>query len=217
MTDDKLNRIKAIQKHIVDALEKGEDVAKLRNELARVRAEIAADAEVEELRKVANERQALRDKAEAVKVEVQTQGEAIDAFLKARDAVLPKLQELQEPLRELAGMSNATWEANPGRCYLFNDAGVFSASVVNIPKELLPKDFSCPTLEMTIPSELSYGKARQAFQFFEYCVGILCSFKKGSMSVHARPTDASLLLDNEPETEVQGTATQSASGLSSEA
>jgi hypothetical protein len=217
MTDDRLNRIKAIQKHIVDALEKGEDVTKLRNELARVRAEIAADAEIEGLRKVASERQTLRDKAEAVKVKVQAQGEAIDAFLKARDAVLPKLQELQEPLKELADMGNATWEANPGRCYLFNDAGVFSASVINIPKELLPEGFSCPSLEMIQPSELSYGKARQAFQYFQYCIGILSSFKKGSMSVHARPTDDSLLLDTEPETEVQGTATQSASGLSSEA
>jgi len=200
MTDNRLGEIKAIQKRIVDALEKGEDVSKLRNELARVRAEIAAEAEVQELQKIAAERHKLRDKAEAVKVKVQTQGDAIDIFLKARDAMLPKLQELQEPLKELADMANPSWEANPGKCYLFNDVGVFSASVIDIPKELLPKDFSCPSLEMIQPGEQSFGKARQAFQYFQYCIGILSSFKKGSMSVHARPTDDGLLLDTETET-----------------
>lgn len=191
------DRITAIKKHIVAKLEAGEDVSELSRQLAQERAKIATEAEVQELQQIATERQKLKVKAEAVKVKAQTQGDAIDAFLKARDGLLPKLQELQEPLKELAQMANTSWEDHPGECYLFNDAGAFSASVIDLPRELLPKDFSCPSLEMMQPSELSYGKARQAFQYFQYCIGILSSFKKGSMSVRARPTDDSLLLDTE--------------------
>lgn len=176
-------------------METGRDPAPIQKELADLRAMIAAEEELAELQKIANERQALRDNAEAVKSKVQKQGEAIDAFLEARDAMLPRLQELQEPLEELAQLANPSWESNPGQCYLFNDAGYFSASVIDIPKELLPKDFSCPTLEMTLPGERSFGKAREALQYFQYCIGILSNFKKGSMNIHARPTDDSLLLD----------------------
>jgi len=200
MTDNRLAEIKAIQKRIVNALEAREDVSQLRNELARVRAEIAADAEIAELKKITVRRQSLKDKAAKVIATVADQDAAITTFLKARDALLTKLQELQEPLKELAQMGNTSWEANPGKCYLYNDVGAFSAAVIDIPKELLPADFSCHTLEMIQGSERSFGKARQAWQYFEYCIGILSSFKKGSMSVHARSTDDSLLLDNEPET-----------------
>jgi len=192
--------VRELQGRLVKALETNQDPAPILKEIAELRARQATKADLEQAKKVAGERQALRDKAEAVKVKVQTQGEAIDTFLKARDAILPKLQELQEPLRELAQMGNTSWEANPGKCYLFNDVGSFSVSVIDIPKELLPADFSCPSLEMIQPGERSFGKAREALQYFQYCIGILSSLKKGSMNVHARPTDDSLLLDNEPET-----------------
>ncbi|MEW6143360.1 MAG: hypothetical protein AB1597_09470 [Chloroflexota bacterium] len=200
MTDNRIGEIKAIQKRIVNALEAGEDVSKLRNELARVRAEIAAEAEVTELKKIAGQRQALRDKAEAVKARVQKQGEAIDGFLKARDNVVAQLQPMLEPLRELARMGKATWEGDGGECYLYNDPGHFQGAVWGIPKELLPADFKCPTLVMAEPGERSHGKATEALAYFQWCIGILSSFQKGSMTSHSKPSDDSLLLDNEPET-----------------
>lgn len=200
MTDDRLGEIKALRKRIVNAQEKGEDVGSLSRELARVRAEVAAEAEVQELAKVADKRHALRGKAEAVLAKVHEQGEAIDAFLKARDPLVEALSPLLEPMRELAQLSNPSWERNPGQCYLFNDVGSFAGALHDIPRELLPSDVACPTLEMTQPSERSFGKALQAAAHLEYCLGILVSFRKGAMTVNLRPTDRGLLLDGEPET-----------------
>jgi len=199
MTDG-LGEIKRLQKRIVSTLEKGEDVSSLSRELAKIRAEIATEAEVQELAKVADRRQALRGNAEAIQAKVQEQSEAIDAFLKARDAMTDALAPSLEPMRELAQMANPSWERNPGQCYLYGDAGSFTAAVKGVPRELLPADFACPTLEMTEPGERSPGMAAQAVAYFEYCVSILASFRKGTMATHLYPTDTGLLLDGESET-----------------
>jgi len=195
MTDDRLYRIKAIQKQIVDALEKGEDVTKLRNELARVRAEIAADAEVEELRRISTARQALRNKASEVQQRVSLQGEAIDTFLAERDELVAQLKPLLEPMAKVARMANPPWEKEPGGCYAFPDAANFTASVKGIPKELLPTDFACPILEMTASGERSLGKAREAATYLQFCIGILANFRKGNIAAHTRGADDSLLLN----------------------
>jgi len=192
--------IKQIQKQIVVKLEAGEDVSQLTRQLAEERAKIAAQAEVLELKKIADARQALRDKAEAVKIKVQKQGEAIDNFLGKRDDVVKQLQPMLEPLKELARMGRATWEGDGGECYLYNDAGQFLGAVRDIPKELLPADFKCPTLEMALPGERSFGKAKEALLYFQSCLGILSNFQKGYMTPDSKPGDDSLLLDNEPET-----------------
>ncbi|HUU63186.1 MAG TPA: hypothetical protein VMX96_04610 [Dehalococcoidia bacterium] len=192
--------IKAIQKQIVAKIEAGEDVSELTRQLARVRAEIAAQVEVQELRKIAEQRQALRDRAEAVKVKAKKQGEAIDRFLTSRDNILPQLLALIEPVKELAKMGMASWERDPGECYLYNDSGPFQGDMRGIPIQLLPQDFKCPTLEMTAPGERSFGKASEALRYFEACIGILANFRKGYMTAYSQPTDDSLLLDNEPET-----------------
>lgn len=194
---DKLSEIKRLQKAIVSALEKGQDVSELSRELARVRATIAAEAEVEELKKIASQRQALRDKAEAVKEKVKKQGEAIDALLTARDKLIGQLQPLIEPMGELSQLAHPSWERDPGSCYLFNDVMSFQASVTGIPRELLGAGFACPTLEMTEPGERSPGKATQALQYLRVCVGILASFRKGTMTAYSHPTDSGLLLDVE--------------------
>jgi hypothetical protein len=202
--ENRLGEIRVIQKKIVSALEQGEDVSSLSRELARVRAEIAAEAEVQELKKIADQRQALRDKAEVEMANTQSQGAAIDILLQKRDKLLDQLKPLLEPMRELALLANPSWEHNPGSCYLYPNAASFQGSVTGIPRELLPVDFACPTLEMTAPGERSLGQARQALQYFEFCIGILQSHKKGTMAAYLHPTNSGLLLDVESENEGGG-------------
>lgn len=195
---DSLTEIKALQKQIVKALELGEDPAPILQELADLRASIAMAAEREEFQKIADARQRLRDKAEAVKATTQKQGAAIDTVLQKRDILLAQLKPFMQPLQELAEMASPSWERFPGSCYLYSSPAAFQGSVISIPRELLGADFSCPTLEMTEPGEHSPGKMVQALQYLAYCLGILQSFRKGSMLAHPRPTDGSLLLDSEP-------------------
>jgi uncharacterized protein YerC len=197
---DKLAEVKRLQKEVVKALETGKDPAPLLKELADVRAAIAMEAEKAELQKIVVARKALKDKAETVKVRVQKQGEAIDAFLKARDNVVNQLQPMLEPLKELAKMGRATWEDDGGECYLYNDAAQFQGAVRGIPKELLPADFNCPALVMAEGSQRSHGKVTEALAYFQWCIGILSNFQKGYMTPHSQTADDSLLLDNETET-----------------
>ena len=99
--------IKVLQKEIVAKIEADKDVSELTMQLAQERAKIAAQTEVEELKKIANERKALRDEAEAIKAKVEAQGSGIDRFLELRDTLVSQLQPLLEPMSELAKMAAA--------------------------------------------------------------------------------------------------------------
>ena len=196
--------ITELQKKVVTALETGKDPAPILKELADVRASIAMEADREEAQKIADRRNALRKRAEGVIATVARQSTAIDEFLAYRDKTLPQLEALIEPVQELARMGRASWEdkqGKPGECYIYPDPSPFQGAIRGIPKELLPDDFKCPTLEMTIPSERSFGKAKEALYYFEACIGILSNFRKGFMTPSTAATDDSLLLDNEPENE----------------
>jgi len=192
--------IKAIQKQIIVKLEAGEDVSELTRRLAQERAKIAAQAEVEELQKIADERQALRDKAEAVKAKVQKQGEAIDQFLELRDTLVSQLQPLLEPMEKLATMASASWERDPGECYIFNDLGQFSGAVKQVPAGYLPPGFGCPFLEMEGGQVDACGKATEAQSYFMAAHGILASFQKGIRALPLSPAEGLMAIENEPET-----------------
>jgi len=194
MTAD-LAEVKRLQKAIVQCLERGEDSTALLQELSEVRAEIARGIEREELSKVAERRKELRERAEAVKARVERQGAAIDAFLQARDELVRQLEPCFEPLRELARMGAGPWDREPGECYRYADAMQFLGALRDIPAELLPEDFSCPTLQMTQPGELSIGKVNEALFYLQSCMGILASFQKGAMPSRSEPAADSLLLD----------------------
>lgn len=194
--------IKAIQKQIVAKLEVGEDVSELSRQLAQERAKIAAEVEVSELKKIASERQKLRDAAEAVKVKVQKQNEAIDAFLKARDTLISQLQPLLEPMKELAKMQAPSWEREPGECYLFNDIGQFAAAVQGIPEGYLPADFGAHFLEMREGTQKADNKAVEAYTYLQWCVGILSNLQKGIRTLPLKSVDGLMALDNKPEIEV---------------
>jgi hypothetical protein len=202
MTDNRLGEIKQIQKQIVQALETGQDVKQLRDKLARVRAEIVALVEDEELKKIADQRQALKDKAKAVKVKVQKQGEAIDRFLSLRDALVSQLQPLIEPMRELARMAAAAWERDPGECYIFNDLGQFVGEVNQVRAGYLPPEFGCPFLEMKGGLVDARGKASEAYSYFMSALGILAGLQKGISTFPLRPAEGLMSIDDEPESEV---------------
>lgn len=187
--------IKAIQKEIIVKLEAGEDVSELTRRLAQERAKIAAQAEVEQLKTIAEERQALRDKAEAVKVKVQKQGEAIDAFLKLRDILVSQLQPLLEPMSELVKMGAAAWERDPGECYIFNDIGQFATTVRSIPKGYLPADFGCPFLQMEGGQVDARDKPTEANAYFMAAVGILASFQKEISTLPLSPAEGLMAIE----------------------
>lgn len=194
-----MTTVTILQKRIVKALETGTDPAPLLKELGELRAKIAAEGELAELQKVANERQQLRDKAEAVKAKVQKQGEAIDAVLKARDKLVSQLQPLLEPMKELAKMASTSWEREPGECYIFNDIGQFASTVNQVPAGYLPPEFGCPFLEMVGGEVDARGKASEAYTYLQWAYGILANFQKGIITTPLKPVEG--LLDNEPETE----------------
>jgi hypothetical protein len=193
--------IKAIQKQIVAKLEAGEDVSQLTRQLAEERAKIAAQAEVEELKKIANERQKLRDEAAKVQERVKLQGENIDKFLKLRDTLVSQLQPLIEPMKELAKMQSMNKDG-PGECYAgFFDIGQFSAEVNKIPAGYLPADFGCPFLEMADGKQDARDKAGEACAYLAWAYGILVNFQKGISTLPLRSVDGLMALDNEPEIE----------------
>jgi len=195
-----MTTITELQKRIVKALETGQDPAPIQKELAEVRAKIAAAVELEELQKIANERQALRDKAEAVKGKVQKQSDAIDRFLELRDTLVKQLQPLIEPVKELAKLQAPSWEREPGECYLFSDVGSFAGAVQGIPAGYLPADFSCPFLEMRDGTQKADGKAVEAYNYLRWCVGILSNLQKGIRTPSLKPVEGLMAIDNEPET-----------------
>ena len=185
--------IKAIQKQIVAKLEVGEDVSELTRRLAQERARIAAQIEVEELKKIVDERQQLRDKAAKVQEKVKLQGEAIDAFLKVRDAIITPLAELVEKARDLPKLQS--------ECYAqYHDAFVFGGDMRQIPKGYLLADFNCPILDMASGVSESYDVAAQAFFYLQSGLGLLANLTKGEMTIPGKPAgefDGEL----EPETE----------------
>ena len=193
--------IKAIQKQIIVKLEAGEDVSELTRRLAQERAKIAAKTEVDQLKQIADERQALRDSATKVQEKVKLQSDAIDQFLELRDTLVSQLQPLIEPMKELAKMAAPSWEREPGTCYSgFNDLSQFAGEVRGIPERYLPADFGCPFLEMEGGQVDALNKASEAFAYFTAVVGILTGFTKGISAIGLKRVEGLMAID-ETETE----------------
>jgi len=194
MTDE-LAEVRRLQKEVVKALETGKDPAPILKELAELRAKIAMEAEREELQKIADQRQKLRDKAEAVKLKVQKQGEAIDAFLKARGAITEALAPIVDKARELPGLQEACYGG-------FHDIQQFGWTVRGIPFDYLGKDFGCPMLEMEGGLVSADNKAIEAVSYLIAAHGCLAGLKKGQSRLPLKKAEG--LLENEPETEAGG-------------
>lgn len=169
--------IRRLQKEFIKARETGRDVAPILKELAEVRAKIAMAAEAEAMDKIVAQRQALKGKAEAVKVKVQKQNDSITTFLKLRDSITEALMPILEQAKELPKLQEACYEQ-------YHDAFVFEADIRQITKGYLSMDgFSCPILEMASGVTRGYDTASQAFFYLQSGYGLLANLKKGEMII----------------------------------
>lgn len=175
------NTVTGLQKRIVKALEMGQDPAPLLKELGELRAKIAAEGELAELQKIADERQVLKDKAAKVQEKVKLQGEAIDAFLKLRDSITEALMPILEQAKELPKLQE--------ECYIqYHDSFRFGAAMGKIPKGYLATDgFSCPMLEMASGVHESYDVAAQALFYLQAGYGLLANLMKGKLTPPEKP------------------------------
>jgi hypothetical protein len=185
--------IRAIQKQIVAKLEAGEDVSELTQQLARERAKIAAQAEVEQLQKIVEQRQALRDKADAVKVKIKNQGEAIDTLLKARDAITTALAPILEKTKDLLRLHDA--------CFIeFHDAMVAGYSIEKT-GGFLPDDLTIPMLQLGSGIRDPYDVSREALVYLHNGYGLLSNLRREEIKPVQPPMDPELDFgDNHSET-----------------
>ena len=183
-------RIKAIQQQIVKAMEAGKDTSALLKELADVRAAIAMEAEKAELEKIVSARKALKDKAELIQAKVQKQGEAIDAFLKARDFVVEGLAPLLEKVKELPALHD--------ECFAqFHDPMVAGYTFQEA-KGFLPADLTVPYLQLGQGTTNAYDASRQALYYLAAGYGLLANLKRIETKPQQPQKDSILDVDDEP-------------------
>jgi hypothetical protein len=192
--------ITELQKRVVKALESGQDPAPILKELAELRASIAMEAEKAELQKITDQRQQLRDKAEAIKGKVQKQGEAISRFLELRDSLVSQLQPLIEPMKELAKMQTMQRDG-PGECYAgYSALPQFAGDVRGIPIDYLDKNFGCPFLTMKGGKVDARNKAGEACNYLVWAVGILSNFESRVSPLPLKPAEGLMAIEPESET-----------------
>ncbi len=184
--------LKRVNRQIVRKMEAGEDYSGLRQRRDNIRTEITGLIEDKELRKKAEANNAMQARAEAIKERVQKQDEAIDQLLALRDQVVAKLEPLVEPMKELARLGSLS-RSGPGAVWeQFHDSYSFGAQVAGIRPPYLPEGFSCPILEIAPGTVAAYDKTAEAFQYFQWALGILSNLKKGVMFAHLKPADEDL-------------------------
>lgn len=165
--------ITEIRGAIVDAQVKGEDTTELVKKLKRARLDAAAEAEVVELRKVADKRLEVRQKAKKARGKVKLQGEAIDHFLEVRDNITAPLKELIE-LADSVDLVKAQLDCYAG----YNDIGAFSWSARSVPKGYLPDNFACPFLGVVGGQMDAHDTAAESLYYLKMAYGILASLER---------------------------------------
>ena len=101
-----LEKIKAIQKKIVIAIEQNDKLLQKQytDELISIRAEVARKIEIEALTTELENRDLQRRRAEKITEKCKAQRAAIDSLLEARDALLPELKEVIAKAKGLPGL-----------------------------------------------------------------------------------------------------------------
>ena len=173
--------IKLIQKKIIVRLEKGEDVSELTEQLAQERAKIAAEAEVEELKKKADERRQLREQAAELKAKIEKHTEAIAVFLKARDVVVGALLPVLEQAKELPKLQGACDEtfSGPGQLAHFQ----------TLPEGYLPKELTVPFLESMDGVTSCFDRAAEGAWYLSAGLGLLQSLISKDRPIPTRPAE----------------------------
>ena len=101
-----LEKIKAIQKKIVIAIERNDKLLQKQytDELISIRAEVARKIEIEALHTELENRDLQRRRSEKITEKVKKQRASIDSLLEARDALLPELKEVIAKAKLLPGL-----------------------------------------------------------------------------------------------------------------
>ncbi|MFA5064955.1 MAG: helix-turn-helix domain-containing protein [Dehalococcoidia bacterium] len=187
---DDPQEIKELQKKIVTSLEKGTDPAPLLKELSDLRAKIASNAELAVVKKIADERQRLRDSASQVQEKVKLQSEAIDTFLKLRDSITTSLKELLEQALPLIKLQSD--------CYIqYHNVGKL-AWMAKLPNGYLPEDLTVPFLTMGGAPMDPYDASAQAFFYLRSGHGLLVALKREERPIPKRLAGEFEAIDNDP-------------------
>lgn len=171
--------IKAIQKQIVVKLEAGEDISELTRQLTQERAKIASQAEIEQLKKITDERRQLRDKADVIRGKVQKQDAAINSFLKARDGIIKALTPILEQAKKLPELQAKCYEQYRGPGDL--------VWIKKVPKGYLPKGLAVPMLDTEDGVTDSYDRAAQAVWYIGAGLGSLQGLKREDRPIPEKP------------------------------
>lgn len=185
----------ALQKKIIDALEAGKDTSALQKELRELKMEIIEKKELEDLKVIADEKKDIENKATEIIKKVAKQSNAIDDFLKKRDSLTAQIKPLIKEFQELAKLSAASWEKEPGQCYIFNDIGMFAAAVRDIKSDYLPADFGCAFLRMQGGRVDAMGKTEEALQYFVNAFSIIDAMEKGEINIPLQKAEGLLSLE----------------------
>ena len=192
MTTESETQIKELQKRIINAIETSHDPAPIQKELEAVRAKIAAEAELEELKKIADKRKELRNQAEKLKVKVKQQSEAINNFLKERDSAIELLATILSKVRELPRLQDEC-------CSQFFDAGQLGF-IQKLPEGYLPKGLAVPFLEGSDGIGYVNDRAAQAVFSINSGLGLLQSLVRVDRPIPARPPSEFETINIMPET-----------------
>jgi len=159
-----------LRKQIVAALEKGEPTEGLERQLKEARLVEQTSKEVSELQGIASKRQELKQRADSIVAKAKLQGEAIDAFLQARDAIIEPLQAIVKQARALPQLQE--------KCYAEFHDGLQAGWAVRATGGFLPEDFTYPMLDFADGVTPAYDAASRVFQFLSFGLGILSNLRK---------------------------------------
>jgi len=184
-----MKTVEQVRKEMVKAIEEGSDLAPLEKELADIRASVVAEADRAELQKIVADRQALRDRAQAIQASAQKQREAIDAFLKLRDSIISPLSKTLEEIGQLPALQLAS------QSQYYDVTQLIAAA--RLPNGYLPQDFTAPVLAMMNGHPIQDAAAHAVF-YLQAGYGLLANLTKEERPVPARPAVGLEAIDNDP-------------------
>jgi hypothetical protein len=180
--------IKDIRSAIVERIRTGESTADLEAELIQEKAKIAVADEVAELRKVADQRQEMQRRADALQARVAVHESNIDAYLRAVSSVALPLKEVVQKADGLVELERSVFGSGEG----YHDQRQFQSAVNDIPRGYLPENFSCSFLEMEggqLPAE---NQGVRAVALLRQAYALLAGLKKQPVSFPQREHDEGL-------------------------
>jgi hypothetical protein len=165
-----MNTKAEIEKQIVKAMERGEDITELESQLTYAEAKEQTDKRVKELAEIASNRLQTKEKADKVVERANTQREAIKALLQARNEVISPLRKALDKAKVLPALQDKSHEQ-------FHDM-IQAGADMRGKDGFLPKDFTIPMLQLGDGTRDAYDATRQALYYLQAAHGLLVSLKE---------------------------------------